>query len=62
MIAKATSGSANTNKRIVVAASCAGIFLAVLRSTSADTALPDVRGDLGGALSGLQWVGGATRW
>jgi hypothetical protein len=43
MIAKATSGTANTNKRIVVAASCAGIFLAVLRSTSANTALPDVR-------------------
>jgi hypothetical protein len=43
MIAKATSGTANTNKRIVVAASCAGIFLAVLRSASANTALPDVR-------------------
>ena len=46
MIAKATSGTANTNKRLVVAVSCVGIFLAVLRSTSVNTALPDMRVNL----------------
>lgn len=48
-------------RRLILVASCAGIFLAVLRSTSANTALPEIRADLGGTVSGLQWVvGGYT--
>src|SRR5215207_1787403 len=43
-------------KRLALVASCAGIFLAILRSTSVNTALPEIGADLGGALSGLQWV------
>jgi MFS transporter, DHA2 family, methylenomycin A resistance protein len=59
MNADTSSGTPNNKKRIVLAASCAGIFLAILRSTSANTALPDIRADLGGTLSGLQWVAGS---
>lgn len=56
-----TTDGTGYNKRLALAASCAGIFLAVLRSTSANTALPEIRADLGGAVSGLQWVvGGYT--
>ena len=59
MGANVTSGTDNNLKRIVLAASCAGIFLAVLRSTSANTALPEIRADLGGSVAGLQWVAGS---
>lgn len=52
----------NNLKRIVLAASCAGIFLAVLRSTSANTALPEIRADLGGSVAGCSGSRGATRW
>ena len=57
MVAEKTSGTGG--KRLALAASCAGIFLAVLRSTSANTALPEIRADLGGAVAGLQWVAGS---
>ena len=43
-------------KKVVLAACCLGFFLAILRATSVNTALPAVRADLGGELSGLQWV------
>src|SRR5918994_6310830 len=57
MVAEKTGGTGA--KRLALAASCAGIFLAVLRSTSANTALPEIRADLGGAVAGLQWVAGS---
>ena len=57
MVAEKTGGT--DGKRLALAASCAGIFLAVLRSTSANTALPEIRADLGGAVAGLQWVAGS---
>jgi MFS transporter, DHA2 family, methylenomycin A resistance protein len=57
VIVGATDGTDN-HKRLALAASCTGIFLAVLRSTSANTALPEIQADLGGAVSGLQWVAG----
>ncbi len=57
VIVGATDGTDN-DKRLALAASCTGIFLAVLRSTSANTALPEIQADLGGAVSGLQWVAG----
>lgn len=48
-------------KRLILAASCLGISLSILRSTSINTALPAVRADLGGSVTGLQWVvGGYT--
>lgn len=56
-VAEKTGGAGG--KRLALAASCAGIFLAVLRSTSANTALPEIRADLGGAVAGLQWVAGS---
>ena len=43
-------------KKLVLAACCFGFFLAILRATSVNTALPAMRADLGGELSGLQWV------
>src|SRR5829696_2216479 len=57
MVAEKTGDT--DGKRLALAASCAGIFLAVLRSTSANTALPEIRADLGGAVAGLQWVAGS---
>jgi len=54
MTAEVTEGTGG--KRLALVASCAGIFLAILRSTSVNTALPEIGADLGGALSGLQWV------
>jgi hypothetical protein len=63
MSADVTSVTANNKKRIVLVVSCVGMFLAVLRSTSANTILTDIRADLGGAVAGLQsrlW--GATHW
>src|SRR5215203_5721323 len=56
MVAEKTGGT--DGKRLALAASCAGIFLAVLRATSVNTALPEIRADLGGAVAGLQWVAG----
>ena len=43
-------------KKLVLWASCLGFFVAILRATSVNTALPAIRADLGGELSGLQWV------
>lgn len=43
-------------KRLVLAASCLGLFAAVLRATSVNTALPEIQGELGGGMAGLQWV------
>lgn len=43
-------------KKLVLGASCLGFFVAILRATSVNTALPAMRADLGGELSGLQWV------
>jgi len=43
-------------KRLVLAASCVGFFAAILRATSVNTALPEIRADLGGGVAGLQWV------
>ncbi|QIN77337.1 MFS transporter [Rubrobacter marinus] len=43
-------------KKLVLLASCLGFFVAILRATSVNTALPAIRADLGGGLSGLQWV------
>jgi DHA2 family methylenomycin A resistance protein-like MFS transporter len=57
MVAEKTGGTGG--KRLILVASCAGIFLAVLRATSANTALPEIQADLGGAVSGLQWVAGS---
>lgn len=60
MVAEDTgaTGKNRINQKLTLAVSCAGIFLAVLRSTSANTALPAIQADLGGAVSGLQWVAG----
>jgi hypothetical protein len=41
-------------KRFVLAAGCLGFFVAILRATSLNKALPTIRGNLGGELSGLQ--------
>lgn len=46
-------------KKLVLAASCLGISLAILRSTGINTALPAVRADLGGSVAGLQWLVGS---
>ena len=44
------------DRRLVLAASCLGFFVAILRATSVNTALPAIREDLGGGVAGLQWV------
>lgn len=44
------------HKRLVLAASCLGFFVAISRATSVNTALPAIRHDLGGGIAGLQWV------
>lgn len=49
-------GEEDENKRLVLAASCLGFFVAILRATSVNTALPEIRADLGGGVAGLQWV------
>ena len=49
-------GEEGRNKRLVLAASCLGFFVAILRATSVNTALPAIRDDLGGGVAGLQWV------
>ena len=49
-------GEEGRNKRLVLAASCLGFFVAILRATSVNTALPPIRDDLGGGVAGLQWV------
>jgi DHA2 family methylenomycin A resistance protein-like MFS transporter len=49
-------GEAGGSKRFVLAAGCLGFFVAILRATSLNTALPTIRLDLGGELSGLQWI------
>lgn len=49
-------GEGGGGKRLVLAASCLGLFTAILRATSVNTALPTIRGDLGGEVAGLQWV------
>ncbi len=49
-------GSGGREKKLVLAVGCLGFFVAILRATSVNTALPAIRADLGGELSGLQWV------
>jgi hypothetical protein len=52
MAAEGTEGTGGN--RLALVASCAGIFLALLCSTYLNTALPEIRTDLGGAVVGLQ--------
>ena len=49
-------GADGRTKKLILAAGCVGFFIAILRATSVNTALPAIQSDLGGELSGLQWV------
>jgi len=55
-------GEEGGNKRLVLAASCLAFFVAILRATSVNTALPAIRADFGGGVAGLQWVLNGSRW
>ena len=43
-------GECGRAKKLVLAACCFGFFMAILRATSVNTALPAMRADLGGEL------------
>src|SRR3954454_7520268 len=47
---------AHPDPRAALAASVLGFFVVTLDATVVDVALPSIRADLGGALTGLQWV------
>src|SRR4051795_9020659 len=47
---------AHPGPRVALAASVLGFFVVTLDATVVNVALPSIRADLGGALTGLQWV------
>lgn len=39
-----------------------GFFMVILDTTIVNVTLPTIQGDLGGGISGLQWIAGGYAW
>src|SRR3954447_23158225 len=53
---ESAAARAHPDPRAALAASVLGFFVVTLDATVVNVALPSIRADLGGALTGLQWV------